>query len=129
VRSSTRVVALTFDDAPHRATTPALVDLLDRYRARATFFLIGVNASRHEDLVRRIVDSGHELGNHLLSDYPSILLSTTEFQAQLLRSRCYSPSFRNRSILSAEARVLHPENAEDSCRKQLPMCVRDNIHT
>jgi peptidoglycan/xylan/chitin deacetylase (PgdA/CDA1 family) len=84
VRSSTRVVALTFDDGPHPATTPALVDLLDRYRARATFFLIGVNASRHEDLVRQIVDSGHELGNHLLSDYPSILLSATEFQAQLL---------------------------------------------
>ena len=85
VRSNTRVVALTFDDGPHPATTPALVDLLDRYGARATFFLIGVNASRHEDLVRRIVDSGHELGNHLLSDYPSILLSATEFQAQLLQ--------------------------------------------
>ena len=85
VRSNTRVVALTFDDGPHPATTPALVDLLDRYRARATFFLIGVNASRHEDLVRRIVDSGHELGNHLLSDYPSILLSAAEFQAQLLQ--------------------------------------------
>jgi peptidoglycan-N-acetylglucosamine deacetylase len=85
VRSSARVVALTFDDGPHPATTPGLVNLLDRYGARATFFLIGANASRHEDLVRQIVDSGHELGNHLLSDYPSILLSTTEFQAQLVQ--------------------------------------------
>jgi len=85
MRSNTRVVALTFDDGPHPATTPALVDLLDRYGARATFFLIGVSASRREDLVRRIVDSGHELGNHLLSDYPSILLPATEFQAQLLQ--------------------------------------------
>ena len=85
VRSSTRVVALTLDDGPHPATTPGLVDLLSRYGARATFFLIGVPASRHEDLVRQIVDGGHELGNHLLSNYPSILLSTTEFQSQLVQ--------------------------------------------
>jgi len=85
VRSSTRVVALTFDDGPHPATTPGLVDLLGRYGAKATFFLIGVRASRHEDLVRQIADTGHELGNHLLSDYPSILLSTAEFQAQLVQ--------------------------------------------
>jgi peptidoglycan/xylan/chitin deacetylase (PgdA/CDA1 family) len=79
------VVALTLDDGPHPATTPGLVDLLSRYGARATFFLIGVPASRHEDLVRQIVDGGHELGNHLLSNYPSILLSTTEFQSQLVQ--------------------------------------------
>ena len=63
---------------------PRLVDLLGRYRARATFFLIGVNVSRHEDLVHQIVEGGHELGNHLLADYPSILLSAAEFPAQLL---------------------------------------------
>jgi peptidoglycan/xylan/chitin deacetylase (PgdA/CDA1 family) len=85
VRSSTRVVALTLDDGPHPATTPGLVDLLGRYGARATFFLIGVRASRHEDLVRQIVAGGHELGNHLLSDYPSFLLPATEFQAQLVQ--------------------------------------------
>jgi len=76
---------VTFDDGPHPATTPALVDLLNRYGARATFFLIGARASSHEDLVRRIVDGGHELGNHLLSDYPSILLSATEFRSQLVQ--------------------------------------------
>jgi peptidoglycan/xylan/chitin deacetylase (PgdA/CDA1 family) len=85
VRSSTGVVALTFDDGPHPATTPDLVDLLGRYGARATFFLIGARASRREDLVRRIVAGGHELGNHLLSDYPSILLPAAEFQTQLMQ--------------------------------------------
>jgi peptidoglycan/xylan/chitin deacetylase (PgdA/CDA1 family) len=84
VRSSTRVVALTFDDGPHPATTPGLVNLLGRYGARATFFLIGARASRHKDLVGHIAAGGHELGNHLLSDYPSILLSMTEFRTQLL---------------------------------------------
>src|SRR3954449_6532193 len=85
VRSSTRVVALTFDDGPHPATTPGLVDLLGRYGARATFFLIGERASGHEDLVRQIVEGGHELGNHLASDYPSILLPMTEFHTQLVQ--------------------------------------------
>src|SRR5690349_15275625 len=85
VPSSARVVALTFDDGPHPATTPGLVELLGRYGAPATFFLIGARAARHEDLVRQIVNCGHELGNHLLSDYPSICLSTTEFWAQPLQ--------------------------------------------
>src|SRR3954451_15890306 len=69
---------------------PGLVDLLGRYGARATFFLIGVRASRHEDLVRQIVAGGHELGNHLLSDYPSILLAAAEFQAldEVVQSGC-----------------------------------------
>ena len=57
-------VALTFDDGPDPAATPALLDLLKRENVRATFFLIGRNVDAHPDLARRIADEGHLVGNH-----------------------------------------------------------------
>lgn len=66
-----RSVALTLDDGPHPSTTPAVLDLLARHRARATFFLLGSAAQREPELVRRIVSEGHEIGNHTWQDEPS----------------------------------------------------------
>ena len=57
-------LALTFDDGPNPATTPALLDLLDRYDARATFFLIGRYVRACPDLAGQIARRGHLLGNH-----------------------------------------------------------------
>ena len=57
-------LALTFDDGPNPATTPALLDLLDRYDARATFFLIGRYVRACPDLAAQIARRGHLLGNH-----------------------------------------------------------------
>lgn len=59
-----RVLALTFDDGPHPVHTPQLLDLLRAQDARATFFLVGQTAEQHPQIVRRIVEEGHELGNH-----------------------------------------------------------------
>ena len=57
-------VALTFDDGPDAATTPALLQLLQRYGVPATFFVIGERASSRPDLVKAILDEGHTVGNH-----------------------------------------------------------------
>lgn len=59
-----RAVALTFDDGPDPRTTPRVLDLLDRHRARATFFCVGRKAERHPDLVREIARRGHRVENH-----------------------------------------------------------------
>ena len=59
-----REVALTIDDGPDPAVTPAVLDLLDAHRARATFFCIAQNARRHADLCRDIVRRGHSVQNH-----------------------------------------------------------------
>ncbi|WP_404189587.1 glycosyltransferase [Streptomyces tauricus] len=58
-----RTVALTFDGGPDPLWTPRLLDLLKKHRARATFFLLGAQAARHPDLVRRIRAEGHEIGS------------------------------------------------------------------
>jgi len=60
-------VALTFDDGPHPQNTPGLLDILAQYRARATFYVIGQNARRYPEIMRRIVAEGHEIGNHTMS--------------------------------------------------------------
>lgn len=61
--TATKHVWLTFDDGPD-ADTPALLDVLDRHGARATFFLVGERAARHPELVRAIAARGHDIGNH-----------------------------------------------------------------
>lgn len=63
-RTHGKVLYLTFDDGPDPEHTPAVLDLLQRHGARATFFLVGELIDRHPDVVRRIVDEGHQLGNH-----------------------------------------------------------------
>lgn len=63
-RSGRPIVALTFDDGPHPATTPGLLDLLDRHGVKATFFVVGQRAKAHPELVQAILSRGHTLGNH-----------------------------------------------------------------
>ena len=58
-----RVVALTFDDGPH-TTSPELLDILKRYGAHATFFLVGSNVVQHPDSVKRMLAEGNDIGNH-----------------------------------------------------------------
>jgi peptidoglycan-N-acetylglucosamine deacetylase len=57
-------VALTYDDGPHPAFTPTLLDILDEADARATFFVVGERAEAHPEIVRRMVDEGHSVGTH-----------------------------------------------------------------
>jgi peptidoglycan/xylan/chitin deacetylase (PgdA/CDA1 family) len=57
-------VALTFDDGPDPEATPAVLDLLDRHRARATFFCVGERVARHPELAAEIVRRGHLVENH-----------------------------------------------------------------
>lgn len=59
-----RAIAVTFDDGPIPVHTPAILDLLKAHGARGTFFVTGDHAKEQTGLLRRIVDEGHELGNH-----------------------------------------------------------------
>lgn len=58
------MIALTFDDGPDPQWTPAILDILKKENVPATFFIIGKNGQSYPELVRRIVNEGHELGNH-----------------------------------------------------------------
>lgn len=60
-------IALTFDDGPHKCYTPEILDILDEYGVKATFFVIGSNCEDNLAIVQREIDSGHEIGNHTYS--------------------------------------------------------------
>lgn len=64
VRGRERTLYLTFDDGPDPEYTPPILDLLKAHGATATFFLVGNRIDEHPDVVRRIVEEGHSLGNH-----------------------------------------------------------------
>ncbi len=67
VRTSDKVVALTFDDGPDPGKTDAVLQNLSKYHARATFFVMGNKAEAHPALLQKIVNNGHEIGNHSYS--------------------------------------------------------------
>ncbi|HHV93499.1 MAG TPA: polysaccharide deacetylase family protein [Firmicutes bacterium] len=60
-------IALTFDDGPDPLYTPLILDILREKDVKATFFMIGRHAERHPEIVQRIVEEGHDIGNHTYS--------------------------------------------------------------
>lgn len=63
-RNESNKIALTFDDGPHPVYTKKILDVLDKYNVKATFFIVGQNAGYYKDALKDIVKNGHELGNH-----------------------------------------------------------------
>ena len=57
-------IALTFDDGPSRQNTEAILEILDQYNIKATFFVIGQNAKKDPERIKLIYEKGHEIGNH-----------------------------------------------------------------
>jgi peptidoglycan/xylan/chitin deacetylase (PgdA/CDA1 family) len=62
-----KVIALTFDDGPSPTYTPQVLALLKQYNAHATFFQVGNKMERFPNVVRQVVQEGHELGNHSMT--------------------------------------------------------------
>jgi peptidoglycan/xylan/chitin deacetylase (PgdA/CDA1 family) len=84
VNTDLNIIALTIDDGPHPEVTPQILDVLKEHSAQATFFLLGDHILGNEKILERMRREGHELGNHLVKDYPTILLPGDEFERQLL---------------------------------------------
>lgn len=82
---SEKIAYLTFDDGPS-AITPKVLDILDKYNVKGTFFVIGNNSPFGHQMYKRIVDSGHAIGNHSYShDYNKIYRSTEAFRQDFER--------------------------------------------
>jgi len=67
-------IYLTFDDGPNEIYTPKILDILDEFGVKATFFVVGKNAERCPQIVKRIHRKGHDIGNHTYSHPGSPLL-------------------------------------------------------
>lgn len=81
-----REIALTFDDGPDPVYTSQLLDLLKRYQAKCTFFLVGSHAERHPDIVARIHREGHVIGIHNYVHHSNWLMRPKTVKKQILRT-------------------------------------------
>ena len=90
-------VFLTFDDGPIPEATPWVLDVLDRYGVKATFFMVGQNVERHPELLEEVVGRGHSVGNHTLHHLQGASASTSRYLrdaargAQLTGSTLFRP--------------------------------------
>ena len=80
-----RQIALTFDDGPSLAKTPALLDALDQAKAPATFFVVGSRAAEAPDLLRRMAKRGDEVENHSFTHPNMNLLLLPEAESEIVR--------------------------------------------
>jgi peptidoglycan-N-acetylglucosamine deacetylase len=109
VHTRESVAALTFDDGPDPEYTPRLLDILERFKAHATFFMTGEAAQAHPELVRRVAQAGHAIGNHSW-DHPSFpSISGRERRTQIRAcaqalapygSRLFRPPYGEQNIAS-----------------------------
>ncbi|MCF0062253.1 polysaccharide deacetylase family protein [Dyadobacter chenwenxiniae] len=77
-RGKRKSIALTFDDGPDPETTPRILDMLREKNVKATFFVIGKRAEKHPELLLRIDEEGHIVGNHSYSHHYLIAFFSTE---------------------------------------------------
>lgn len=94
VETNQKVVALTFDDGPSK-NVDKILPLLDKYQAKATFFLIGNEIEKYQEEAQKIVKAGHQVGNHTYSHNrmifktPSYLKAEIEKTDRLIRQAGY----------------------------------------
>lgn len=70
---------LTFDDGPIPEVTPWVLDVLDRYGIKATFFMVGDNVRRHPELLAEVRRRGHSIGNHTMHHLQGLKVSTRSY--------------------------------------------------
>jgi peptidoglycan/xylan/chitin deacetylase (PgdA/CDA1 family) len=97
--SREKVLYLTFDDGPIPEVTPWVLEQLERFNAKATFFCIGNNVRKHRSVYERILQSGHSVGNHTYhhlngwSTFNSDYFKDIELCNRLLGSELFRPPY------------------------------------
>ncbi|WP_079524485.1 polysaccharide deacetylase family protein [Solibacillus isronensis] len=76
-------IALTFDDGPHPKVTKQILKTLEKYEAKATFFVVGQEVKEHPEILKAVYNAGHEIGNHTFNHEKLTTLSTKEIKQQI----------------------------------------------
>jgi len=85
-------VYLTFDDGPIPEVTPWVLDILDKYAIKATFFCVGENVMRYPDLYQEILDRGHHTGNHTFNHLRGFYTDTKKYVENVKKADGYIKS-------------------------------------
>jgi len=107
---SKRVIYLTFDDGPVPEVTPLVLDILDKYKVKATFFCVGENVKKHPEVYADILHREHKTGNHTYNHLKGFSVSSQEYTenvqeaSEYIDSRLFRPpygriTYRQRKLL------------------------------
>jgi peptidoglycan/xylan/chitin deacetylase (PgdA/CDA1 family) len=92
-------VYLTFDDGPIPEITPWVLDVLDKYRVKATFFCVGDNVRKYPEIYQMLIDRGHAVGNHTFHHLQGLRTRTKNYKedveqaAKLIKSNLFRPPY------------------------------------
>jgi len=89
---SSKVIYITFDDGPVPEVTPLVLDLLDKYNIKATFFCVGDNVRKHPEVYAEVVRRGHKTGNHTFNHIKGFSFSEDEYVANVEKAAEYIDS-------------------------------------
>lgn len=98
-KSKEKKLALTFDDGPDPAYTGQILDILKEHGVKAAFFIVGQNAIQYPDLIKRMVEEGHEVGHHTYSHQEINKLNQTETDLQLNITQRFFQQLTSRSMM------------------------------
>ena len=99
IKTNEKEIYLTFDDGPHPDITPRVLEILDKYKAKATFFCVGNNVRKHPDTYELILNKGHRVGNHSYSHSNGWKVSNDDYfddiekADKLIRSNLFRPPY------------------------------------
>lgn len=134
-----KIVFLTFDDGPVPEHTPWVLDLLDRYGIKATFFMVGDNVRRHPELLDEVRRRGHSYGNHTMHHLQGMKVTARRYIRDITEADALidSPLFRPphgimrwkqaRMIKDHYNVVMYDLVTRDYSRKLSPAQVVDNV--
>lgn len=134
-----KVAYLTFDDGPIPEVTPWVLDVLDRFKVKATFFMVGENVRRHPHLLEEVKRRGHSVGNHTmhhtrgLKCRQSTYMKSVEEASEMLATTLFRPphGFLWPTQLMAVRRrysvVMHDLVTMDYDRDQWPWRILERV--
>lgn len=138
-RGGSKKVFITFDDGPIPEVTPWVLDLLDSYGIKATFFLVGDNVRRYPELFEEIKRRGHSYGNHTMHHLQGFKVTTHRYMRditeadQLIGSSLFRPPHglirwkQARGIKNHYNIVMYDLVTRDYSKKLTPEEVLDNV--
>lgn len=86
------IVYLTFDDGPTTECTEKILEILAKHDVKATFFCVGENARQHPELIKKIIEGGHNIGNHTMHHKNGFKTGIQKYVDEVLQAAEYIPS-------------------------------------
>jgi polysaccharide deacetylase family sporulation protein PdaB len=116
VSNAGQEVALTFDDGPDDKYTPLILDILKKYKIKATFFVVGDHVQKYPEMIKRISEEGHVIGNHSWDHADLVKLQNNKIEDEIINTDELVKRYTGRSptLFRAPYGALSPDVIRDA---------------